>query len=298
MKKNRTVCKSMLYGFSGLAAGIAPAAQTLAGDMLDEVTVTAMRMESKIGNVPATVSIYSAERYRNAARAGHQGPGALRAGRLCAIRARPFHCGGARRSRRQQRLQHSRPRRQSRADPGRRRAHARRLSFGPQSVGRGDYVDLDLLKSRRNSARSLLRSLWQRRARGLGQLHHQGSGRTARRGRNWSLGASAGYASADEVPRASCGRRGPLGDLETLVAYTRRDGEGQETQRHNNPRTSTEPRQPGGQHVECGPRQDGLFPSTSRIAIRLTLDHLDRDIGLERAERLAKPPPLRRALSG
>ena len=62
MKKNRTVYKSMLYGFSGLAAGIAPMAQTLAADMLDEVTVTAMRIESKIGDVPATVSIYSSEK--------------------------------------------------------------------------------------------------------------------------------------------------------------------------------------------------------------------------------------------
>ena len=50
----------MIYGFTSLAAGVAPAAH--AADMLDEVTVTATRLESRIGEVPATVSTYSSQR--------------------------------------------------------------------------------------------------------------------------------------------------------------------------------------------------------------------------------------------
>jgi hemoglobin/transferrin/lactoferrin receptor protein len=58
MKKNRSAYQSAIYGVGRRRAEH----DRCAGDMLDEVTVTATRLESRIGDVPATVSIYSAER--------------------------------------------------------------------------------------------------------------------------------------------------------------------------------------------------------------------------------------------
>ena len=147
MKKNRTVCKSMLYGFSGLAAGIA-AAQTLPGDMLDEVTVTAMRMESKIGEVPATVSVFSEEKIQEWLVNDIKDLVRFEPG--VSVRSAPsrFTAAGASTGR------------DGNSGFNIRGMEGNRVlmlvdgvripdgyAFGAQSVGRGDYVDLDVLKS-------------------------------------------------------------------------------------------------------------------------------------------------------
>lgn len=59
MKNNISRYQSMLWG---LTAGMTLSTPVLAGDMLDEVTVTATRLETRIGDVPVTVSRYSSER--------------------------------------------------------------------------------------------------------------------------------------------------------------------------------------------------------------------------------------------
>ena len=148
MKKNRTLYKSMLYSVSGLAAGLAPLAQAVAADMLDEVTVTAMRMESKIGDVPATVSIYSAERIETLL--AQDIKDLIRFEPGVSVRSAParFTAAGSSLGRDGNSGFNIRGLEGNRVliqVDGVRTPDA--YSFGAQSVGRGDYVDLDILKS-------------------------------------------------------------------------------------------------------------------------------------------------------
>jgi hemoglobin/transferrin/lactoferrin receptor protein len=291
MKKNRTVCKSMLYGLSGLAAGIAPAAQTLAGDMLDEVTVTAMRTESKIGDVPATVSIYSTERIETLL--AQDIKDLIRFEPGVSVRSAParFTAAGSSLGRDGNSSFNIRGLEGNRVliqVDGVRTPDA--YSFGAQSVGRGDYVDLDLLKSVeivRGPASALYGSD------GLaGSVSFITKDPTdlLEADRNWSLGASASYAGADELFSQGVVGAARFGNLETMVAYTHREGEGQETGGENRAgdtdRTTANPEDNRSNSVLA----KAVYSFNDANRVRLTLDHRDRDVDWNVLSAISKPP--------
>ncbi len=108
-------------------------------------------------------------------------------------------------------------------------------SFGAQSVGRGDYVDLDILKSVeivRGPASALYGSDG---LAGAVSFITKDPSDLLTDGRDWSVKARAGYASGRrQLVRRVVVAAGRMGRWESSIAYTRRDGEGQKTGGHNN----------------------------------------------------------------
>ncbi len=97
------------------------------------------------------------------------------------------------------------------------------FSFGPASFGRGDYVDLDLLQSRGNSARTRLGALWQRRRRGRGSFFTKHRSRRFSRSEDDDFGVRVRaclFASADDSWAEERDGRRPLGRLVGVRLHT------------------------------------------------------------------------------
>ena len=96
--------------------------------------------------------------------------------------------------------------------------------------------------------------------------------------RNWSLGASASYAGADELLSQGVVGAARFGNLETMVAYTHREGEGQETGGENSAgdtdRTTANPEDNRSNSVLA----KAVYSFNDANRVRLTLDHLDRTV--------------------
>lgn len=288
MKKNITPYNSMLCS---LTASLVASTPVFAGDMLDEVTVTATRLETRIGDVPATVSSYSSERIDTLLAQDIKDLVRFEPG--VSVRSSPARFTAAASS----------TGRDGNSGFNVRGLEGNRVliqvdgvrtpdaySFGAQSVGRGDYVDLDILKSVeivRGPASALYGSD------GLAgsvsfitkdPVDVLGADRT------WSLGASASYASADEQFSQSLLGAARLGALETLVAYSHRDGEGQETRGSNNAanvdRTTANPEDNSANSVLA----KAVYAFNDANQLRLTFDHRDRDVDWTVLSAIAKPP--------
>ncbi len=114
----------------------------------NRITITATRTPTEAQDVPATVTVITAEQIADELATDVKDlvryePGVSVAPRAGAVRCRARH----HRPRRQRGLHDPRHRRQPHADPRRRVRVPDGFSFGAQSVGRGDYVDLGLVKS-------------------------------------------------------------------------------------------------------------------------------------------------------
>jgi len=164
------------------------------------------------------------------------------------------------------------------------------FAFGAQSTGRGDYVDLDILKSVeivRGPASAMYGS--DGLAGAVSFITKDPSDIIAK-DKSFAVRAKVSYASADESWSESLVAAGQSGNLEALVAYTRRDGEGQETAGTNNSantdRTTANP--------EDNTSNSGLvklvYSPNDRHRFGLTLDHLDRQIDWNVLSAIAKPP--------
>ncbi len=288
MKKNITPYKSIICG---LAAGLAISTPAAAGDMLDEVTVTATRLETRIGDVPATVSSYSAERIDTLLAQDIKDLVRFEPG--VSVRSSPARFTAAASS----------TGRDGNSGFNVRGLEGNRVliqvdgvrtpdaySFGAQSVGRGDYVDLDILKSVeivRGPASALYGSDG---LAGSVSFITKDPVDVLGADRNWSLGASASYASADEQFSQSVLGAARLGALETLVAYSHRDGEGQETGGSNNAanvdRTTANPEDNRANSVLA----KAVYSFNDANKLRLTFDHRDRDVDWTVLSAIAKPP--------
>ena len=290
MKNNRTLYRSMVYSVSTLAAGIAPGI-ALADDMLDEVTVTAMRMESKIGDVPATVSIYTEERIETLLAQDIKDLVRFEPG--VSVRSAParFTAAGSSLGRDGNSGFNIRGLEGNRVliqVDGVRTPDA--YSFGAQSVGRGDYVDLDILQSVeivRGPASALYGSDG---LAGSVSFITKDPSDVLGADRNWSLGASASYADADKLFTQGVVGAARFGNLETMVAYSHREGEGQETRGDNSAgntdRTTANPEDNRSNSVLA----KAVYSFNDANRLRLTLDHRDRDVDWNVLSAISKPP--------
>jgi hemoglobin/transferrin/lactoferrin receptor protein len=163
-------------------------------------------------------------------------------------------------------------------------------AFGAQNMGRGDYVDLDLLKSVeivRGPASALYGSDG---LAGSVNFFTKDPSDLLKAGKSFSLRGRVGYASADESWTESLVAAGQQGRWEGLIAYTRRDGEGQKTAGTNNAantdRTTANPEDNSSNAVLARV----VYNLSDQNRFRLTYDHLDRDVDWTVLSAIAKPP--------
>lgn len=163
-------------------------------------------------------------------------------------------------------------------------------AFGAQNMGRGDYVDLDLLKSVeivRGPASALYGSDG---LAGSVSFFTKDPSDLLKAGKAFSLRARASYASADESTTGSLLAAGQQGRWAGLLAYTRRDGEGQETAGTNNSaNTDRTTANPEDNHSNAVLGR-AVFHLDDRNRFRLTYDHLDSGTEWTVLSAIAKPP--------
>jgi hemoglobin/transferrin/lactoferrin receptor protein len=273
-----------------LLPGLAAAADN-SGENIDLVTVTATRTKTSLSDVPATVSVLTSDVIEN--RLVKDIKDLIRFEPGVAVRSAPsrFTAAGA-----------------STGRDGNSGFNIRGLegnrvliqvdgvrapdsySFGAQSIGRGDYVDLDILKSVeivRGPASALYGSDG---LAGAVSFITKDPSDLLTDGRDGSLKARAGYTSADETRSESIVAAGRVGQWESLLAYTRRDGKGQKTGGHNSvaniDRTTPNPEDNSSNAVLA----KLLYSFSDSQRLRLTLDHLDHDVDWNVLSAVAKPP--------
>ncbi|MCA0357241.1 MAG: TonB-dependent hemoglobin/transferrin/lactoferrin family receptor [Proteobacteria bacterium] len=164
------------------------------------------------------------------------------------------------------------------------------FAFGAQSVGRGDQVDLDTLKSVeivRGPASALYGSDG---LAGSVSFITKDPSDIIKPGRTVAGRARVGYASADRSWTESVLLAGQSGRWEGLLTYTRRDGEGQKTAgtnaSANTDRTTANPEDNQSNAILA----KLIYSPDDHNRFRLTVDHLDRDVDWTVLSAIAKPP--------
>ncbi|KRA71752.1 TonB-dependent receptor [Caulobacter sp. Root656] len=163
-------------------------------------------------------------------------------------------------------------------------------AFGAQNMGRGDYVDLDTLKSVeivRGPASALYGSDG---LAGSVSYFTKDPSDLLKAGKALGLRGRVGYASADESWTESLTAAGQAGAWEAMVAYTRRDGQGQKTagtnDSANTDRTTANPEDNRSNAVLARV----VYTPNDQNRFRLTYDHLDRDTDWTVLSAITKPP--------
>ncbi len=163
------------------------------------------------------------------------------------------------------------------------------FSFGGQSVGRGDYQDLDLVKSveiLRGPASALYGSDGVAGAVSFTTKDPS----DFLNGKDWAVHAKAGYASADESWAKGAVGAASLGAFEAFVAYTRRDAHEQENQGTdtslNTDRTAPNPQDIWSNAVLA----KGVYNISNTNKLRVTYEHFDRAVDSIVYTAIAKPP--------
>ncbi|MGQ0835548.1 MAG: TonB-dependent hemoglobin/transferrin/lactoferrin family receptor [Gammaproteobacteria bacterium] len=257
---------------------------------LDQVTVTATRLEAKVVEVPATVTVFSSEAIDQLQ--ANDIKDLIRFEPGVAVRRSParFTAAGSSTGRDGNSGFNIRGLEGNRVliqVDGVRTPDA--YAFGAQSLGRGDYVDLDILKSVeivRGPASALYGS--DGLAGSVSFITKDPS--DLLRDESWSLAARAGYGSADDSFAKSLIGAAAFDELEALVAYTRRDGEGQETRGSND--------EPNANRTTANPEDNqsnsvlakAVYPLGDAGRLRLTFDHHDRDVDWNVLSAIALPP--------
>ena len=273
------------------ASGAADATPADAAVELDKVTVTATRSEKKLQDAPVTASVISSEEIEDGLVKDIKDLVRFEPG--VSVRSAParFTAAGASTGR------------DGNAGFNIRGLDGNRVltlvdgvrvpdgyAFGAQNMGRGDYVDLDLLKSVeivRGPASALYGSD------GLGgsvSFFTKDPSDLLKNGKTFSLRGRVGYASADESWTESLIAAGQQGRWEGLIAYTRRDGEGQKTAGTNASanidRTTANPEDNQSNAILARV----VYTVNDQNRLRLTYDHLDRDTDWTVLSAIAKPP--------
>ena len=261
------------------------------GDGAEQVTVTATRLPTDINEVPATVSVITHEQIEEQLAQNIQD--LIRYEPGVSVRASPARFTAALGS----------TGRDGNSGFNIRGLEGNRVliqvdgvrvpeafSFGAQAVGRGDYVDLDILKSVeivRGPASALYGSDG---LAGSVSFITKDPGDVLREDQSLALLGSVSYASADDGYAESVLGAGRFGQWEALVSYTRRDGEGQETRGDNNSaNTDRTTANPEDNHSNSALAKL-IFAPNDANRLRLTWDHLDRHVGYNVLSAIAKPP--------
>lgn len=259
---------------------------------VDKVTVTATRSEKPVSQVPATVTVFSADEIEDGLVKDikdlvRDEPGV-------SVRAAParFTAAGASTGR------------DGDAGFNIRGLEGNRVlivvdgvrvpdgfAFGAQATGRGDYVDLDVLKSV-EIVRGPASALYG--ADGLAgsvSFITKDPSDILKAGQTVAGRARVGYASADRSWAESAVLAGALSDRwQAMLAYTRRDGHGQKTAGSNDSantdRTTANPEDDTSNAV-LGKL---IYSPNDQNRFRLTVDHLDRDVDWTVLSAIAKPP--------
>lgn len=163
------------------------------------------------------------------------------------------------------------------------------FSFGAQSVGRGDYVDLGLLKSveiLRGPASALYGSDGVAGAVSFITKDPE----DYMKDKDWHVRGGIAYADSDNSTSPSAIAAGRSGDWQVLAAYTRRDFEGTETKGTNTSANTdrTVPNPTDGDSNAILAKVVYADGGPSRF--RVTYDHSDRKVKTNVLSAIAKPP--------
>ncbi|TWB25395.1 hemoglobin/transferrin/lactoferrin receptor protein [Nitrospirillum bahiense] len=163
-------------------------------------------------------------------------------------------------------------------------------SFGAQNMGRGDYVDLGLLKSveiLRGPASALYGSDG---VAGAVSFITKDPDDFLTAGKDWAAQGSVGYTSADGAWSKGALAAGKVGKLQALVAYTRRDGNETATNGDKNAantdRTTANPQDLYSNAVLA----KVVYEPSDAHRLRLTFDHDDNHTNTTVLSAIAKPP--------
>lgn len=164
------------------------------------------------------------------------------------------------------------------------------FSFGPASFGRGDYVDLDLLRAVeivRGPASALYGSDG---LAGVVSFITKDPADFLREDEDFGARVRVGYASADDSWSEGVSAAGRWGDWSALVAYTRRDGHEQDNQGENNALNNTRTA-PNPQDAESNSAMARLvFAPSDAHRFRLTAEYGDGSVVTEAYSGRAAPP--------
>lgn len=164
------------------------------------------------------------------------------------------------------------------------------FAFGAQSVGRGDYVDLDLVKSveiLRGPASALYGSDG---VAGAVSFITKDPTDFLKDGKAIGGGVRAGYDSADESWNKGIVAAGKAGDVSLMAAYTRRDFKELDNKGGNDSantdRTTPNP-QDGRSNAVLGRL---VWSPSDAHRLRFTYEHFDSDLDTNVLSAIAKPP--------
>jgi hemoglobin/transferrin/lactoferrin receptor protein len=287
----------MRLALFGVASAIALAASpALAAEGADEVTVDPLtvlgsRTEKPASEVPATVSVITAEELEDRLAADIRDVVKLEPG--VSVRSSPTRFGAALGT----------TGRDGNAAINIRGLEGNRVliqldgvrvpdgfTFGAQSVGRGDYSDLDLMKSveiLRGPASALYGSDG---LAGAVSFTTKDPSDFLRDGKAVGSRARSFYSSADDSVGATVVGAGRQGRLSAMIAYTYRDGHEQET-RGSNEAANTDRTTANPQDILTRSVLGKLvFDISDDNRVRLTAERYKRDIKTDVLSGIAKPP--------
>lgn len=278
--------------FLALAAPVPAAAEGAAGEVtVDPVSVLGSRTEKLASEVPVTVSVVTAEELEDRLAANIEDVVKLEPG--VSVRAAPARFGAALGT----------TGRDGASGFNIRGLEGNRVliqvdgvrvpdgfTFGAQSVGRGDYQDLDLMKSveiLRGPASALYGSDG---VAGAVSFTTKDPADFLRDGKAYGGRVRAFHGSADDSVGATAVAAGRQGRLSGMVAYTYRAAHETETQGTNDAantdRTTANPQDILTRSV-LGKL---VFEVSETNQVRLTAEHYDRDIKANVLSGIAKPP--------
>ena len=164
------------------------------------------------------------------------------------------------------------------------------FSFGAQAVGRGDYVDLDLLKSveiLRGPASALYGSDG---VAGAVSFITKDPQDFLADGKLVGGGARVGYDSADDSWTKGLVVAGRAGDIQAMMAYTRRDGHALDN-RGVNDSANTDRTTPNPQDIESNALLARLvWTPGDANRVRLTYERFASTVDTDVLSAIAKPP--------
>lgn len=267
------------------------AAEGSAATPLDPVTVLGTRTEKAASETPATISVIQAEVLENRLAADIEDVVKYEPG--VSVRSAPTRFGAA----------SGTTGREGAAGFAIRGLDGNRVliqidgvrvpdgfSFGAQSVGRGDYQDLDLIKSveiLRGPASALYGSDG---VAGAVSFTTKDPVDFLKDGKILGGRMRGFYGSADDSVGATGVLAGQQGRLSGMVAYTYRDGHETETQGPNDARNTDRTTANPQDILTRSVLGKLVFDASDTNRIRLTAEHYDRDIKATVFSGIAKPP--------